>query len=237
MTTHYEDEAQVEQLRRWWKENWMALALGLALGLGAIFGWQAFGANRDGHRQQAARLFGDLKKALTANKSDDAQAIGKKLVDDYTGTPYAASAQLSLAAAAVLANRLDEAQTRLQWVVEYESSPTVLGRLSRALNLPVLSDGRDEALLPLARLRLARVLWQLGKNDDALAALDKGAADAGDYAALYDELRGDILLLRGDRGAAHKAYAAALAAAKGDAQLGAGLQDKLDAVADAATQS
>ena len=30
--SHYEDEEQVEALKKWWQENWKALAAGLVLG-------------------------------------------------------------------------------------------------------------------------------------------------------------------------------------------------------------
>ena len=35
MATHYDDEAQVDAIKSWWKENWLALAGGLE-GVGAV---------------------------------------------------------------------------------------------------------------------------------------------------------------------------------------------------------
>ncbi|HZP14007.1 MAG TPA: tetratricopeptide repeat protein, partial [Nevskiaceae bacterium] len=71
--SHYEDEAQVEELKRWWKENWLALATGLALGLGGIFGWQQWQAHEDKVAADASQAYEDLKKAADANKADDAE--------------------------------------------------------------------------------------------------------------------------------------------------------------------
>jgi len=68
MSTHYDDEAQVEDLRRWWKENWLALAVGLGLGLAAIFGWEYYTSRKDQHRGEGSQLFEELKKAVTAKK-------------------------------------------------------------------------------------------------------------------------------------------------------------------------
>jgi predicted negative regulator of RcsB-dependent stress response len=243
VTTHYDDEAQVEELRRWWKENWIALAAGLALGLSAIFGWQAYAGHRDGQRQQAARMLGDLKTALTAEKVNDAQAIGKRLVEDFANTPYAADAQLRLAGAAVDSGKLEEAQSRLQWIVEYEQQSGLFDGLSRLIDVPALGSGRDSAMLGLARLRLAQVLWQAGKSDDALALLAKNDADEkqNSYKTLGAELRGDILLMRGDRAGARAAYQAAVQAADAAGSTGpkAGpiLQQKLDSLADVAASS
>ncbi|GAC1622776.1 MAG: YfgM family protein [Nevskia sp.] len=211
MSTHYDDEAQVEELRRWWKENWLPLAAGLALGLVAIFGWEAYGRSRDAHRAEAAQLFDEINKAATANQYDEAVKMTDRLVKDFDNTPYAAAAALKLAQLAVEAGKLDEAQARLQWASGH---------------------GSDPALKPLIDLRLARVLWQQGKPEDALKKLD---GDAGAYAGLFAELRGDIKLAQGDRAAARAAYGQALE--KLDPQQAPSrdsLQQKMDDLADAA---
>lgn len=211
MSTHYDDEAQVEELRRWWKENWKPLAAGLVLGLAVIFGWDAYGRSRDARRSKAAQLFTELGQAATAGKYDDAAKMGDRLVTDFASTPYAAAGALKLAQAAVEANKLDEAATRLQWAAAHAD---------------------DKALKPLIALRLARVLWQQGKPDEALKTLD---GDAGTYTGLYAELRGDIKLAQGDRAAARAAYEQALEKLD-DQQAPArdALQLKLDDLADAA---
>lgn len=212
MSTHYDDEAQVEQLRRWWKENWLALAGGLAVGLFAIFGWEGYTKHRDARNAEASQMFEDLKKALVASRTDDAKAIGDKLAKDFDGTPYAAAAALKLAQAAVDGGRVDDAVPRLQWVQAH---------------------GEDAGLRSLAQLRLARVLWQQGKVDDALKSLD--GLDKS-YLALAAELRGDIKLSQGDRAAAYSAYQDALGkSAEESAAAKTGLQRKLDDLADAAT--
>lgn len=230
MTTHYDDEAQVEALRRWWKENWLALLSGLVLGLAVIFGWQQWGRGRELHARQASQMFEELKQALQAKKSDAAETIGKTLIADFADTPYAAAAQLQLAQDAIAANRLDEASGRLQWVITFESKGSLRSLLAR--NLPIgLSDPRDPGLLDLARLRLARVYWQLGKSDDALRQLHGNAAA---FDALYAELRGDILLARGERKAARDAYEMALQGLADDAAARSAVQQKVDSLADAA---
>jgi predicted negative regulator of RcsB-dependent stress response len=207
VSSHYEEEAEVEELRRWWRENWMALALGVALGLAAIFGWQAWNTHKDTHAVQAAQMFDDLKQALAQHKDSDADAIGKKLLGDFADTPYAADAQLLLAQNAFQALRYDEARERLQWIKDHS---------------------KDAGLVDIARLRLARVYWEMAKYDDALAQLS-GNQPAFD--GLYAELRGDILLARGDRAGARAAYAAALNHL-GDKIDRTSLQKKYDALAD-----
>lgn len=208
MTTHYEDEDQAERLKQWWKENWMALAGGLVIGLAAIFGWEGWQSYQDRRGEQASRMYEDLKKAIADARSDDAARIGDALAGEYGGTPYAAGAALFLAAEAMKAGKPDEALARLRWVREHAS---------------------DRGLQQVAQLREARVLWQQNQADAALKLLD---GDMGEFAALAEELRGDIRLAQGDRAAARAAYEKALAATAEDPAARAGLQRKIDDLAD-----
>jgi len=209
VTTHYDDEAQAEQLKTWWKENWPALAAGLAIGLGGIFGWEGWQNHQAKRAANASQMYEDLKTAIADGKLDVAQPIADKLVADYAKTPYAAGAQLQLAANAVRSEQLDEAAKRLQWVREH---------------------AKDDGLQKIARLRAARVQWQQGKADEALKTLEGGS---GTFAPLYDELRGDIKLSQGDRRAARSAYEKALAATPADQPSRQLLQRKLDDLTDA----
>ncbi|WP_029920929.1 YfgM family protein [Nevskia soli] len=229
MTDHYDEEAQVEQLRQWLRDNWFPLASGLALGLAAIFGWQGWGQHQDGRASDASHVFGDLGKAAGQNKYDDAKAMADRLVKDFSDTPYAAAGALKLAELGVLDGKLDEAAARLQWVIQFEQNPGFMARVGALLHLR--NKAYDAGLLPLARLRLAQVLWQQNKADEALQQL---AGDAGTYAPLYAELRGDIKLSQGDRAAARGAYEQALQASAADAVSRDGLQRKLDDLGDAA---
>lgn len=211
MSAHYDEEAQVEELRRWWKENWLPLAAGLVLGLGAIFGWQTYVNHRDARRIDAAQLFAELSTAASANKYEDAAKLADRLVADYDDTPYATAAALKMAQLAVADAKFDAAQTRLQWAAAHVA---------------------DKALKPLVALRLARVQWQQGKPADALKTL---SVDSGAYAGLFAELRGDINLAEGDRAAARAAYAQALEKLDSqDAPSREMLQQKFDDLADAA---
>jgi predicted negative regulator of RcsB-dependent stress response len=56
----------------------------------------------------------------------------------------------------------------------------------------------------VSRIRLARVLIEQGKHDEALAGLDASAAGA--FAALVHEVRGDVYAAKGDPAAARKEY-------------------------------
>lgn len=206
----YEDDAQLEQLRRWWRENWLALVGGLVLGLAGIFGWEAWQSSRDARAERASHIYEDLQK-LPGDRYDDAVALAATLADEYAGTPYAAQGALLIAARAAERGAWDTAQARLEWVVENAGEP---------------------GLKKIGRLRLARVLWQRGQLDEALARLEIEDTDA--FAALYQELRGDIQLAKGDAAAARNAYEKALQLGPGAASRD-GLQRKLDDLAGAAS--
>ncbi|NGY04551.1 YfgM family protein [Solimonas terrae] len=208
MTTHYDDEAQAEQLKLWWKENWMALAAGLVIGLAAIFGWEGWQNHKTQRAADASQMYEELKQALADGKADVAKPLADKLVAEYTDTPYAAGAQLRMAADAVKNSEFDDAATRLQWVQTH---------------------ARDDGLQQIAELRSARVLWQQGKLDDALKLVD---GKTGAFAPLFDELKGDIKLAQGDRSAARSAYQKAFAATPEDQPSRKLLQRKLDDLAD-----
>lgn len=207
--SHFEDEAQVENLKAWWRENWTALVAGVVVALGAIFGWQGWQRYQDDRATQASQMYEDLKRSLDAGKSEDAVAIADKLVSGYSSTPYASTAALSVAALNVNAGKLDEAVVRLQWVVEH---------------------GNDDGMKALARLRLARVQWSQNKFDEALKTLE---AKSESFEALYEELRGDIRLSQGDRVAARAAYEKALSTVSDNPASRELLQRKLDDLADA----
>ncbi|MCC2655441.1 MAG: hypothetical protein K0Q76_549 [Panacagrimonas sp.] len=204
MATHIDDEEDLERLKTWWKENWVALVGGLVIGFGAIGGWEAYKVWRDGRAETASQMYEELRKNLDGAKTDEANAIVDRLKSDYASTPYAAIAALAAAQSAVKNGQYDTAAAHLKWVVE---------------------KGRDEGLVEVARLRQARVLLAQNKPDDALAVLGK---EAGSFSSLAEELRGDIQLAKGDRKAARSAYEKALAAAESGATNKTLLQQKLD---------
>ena len=81
--------------------------------------------------------------------------IGKRLTVDYSGTPYAALGALLVAADQVKRNQYEPALGSYQWVID---------------------EADDRKLRHVARLRQARLLWSLGRADDALKVLDNPEA-------------------------------------------------------------
>lgn len=186
MATHLDDEEQFERLKAWWKDNWIALVGGLVIGFGGIGGWEAYQQWRDGKAEAASQMYEDLRRSLELGKTGEASNVGEALMAGHAGSPYAAAGALLLAQRAVQDDRLDEAAQRLQWAAD---------------------NAKDAPMAGIARLRYARVLLARGEHDAALKALD-GVAEA--YAGMREELRGDILLAKGDSAAARTAFEKAL---------------------------
>jgi predicted negative regulator of RcsB-dependent stress response len=123
VATHYDDEAQAEQLKTWWKENWKALAAGLVIGLGAIFGWEGWQNHQQQRAADASQMYDAIEDFDLDGKRDVAAPLADKLVAEYADTPYAAGAELRMAADAVKNDKLDDAATRLQWVRDHARDP------------------------------------------------------------------------------------------------------------------
>jgi predicted negative regulator of RcsB-dependent stress response len=190
------DNEREEQLRQWWSENWLWILGGIALGLAMLWGWQYWQRSRMEQAQHDLAAYQSVVSMLSQDKFDQAVVEAKALRDERPASPYADQSDLVLARAAVEARKLDDA----------------------AQHLHVVMDGsKDPELRAIARTRLARVLVEQAKYDDAVAMLDVG--DAGSYAALYHELRGDAYAGKGDPAAARREYGEALASQNEDAGL------------------
>jgi predicted negative regulator of RcsB-dependent stress response len=181
------DRDQEEALRSWWRENWKFILAGVVIGLVGLAGWTYFKKYLDSQAEHAATVYADFQKALAS--SDDTQA--GKLLDSLAGehakSAYTQQGRLLLAKRHADAGRYDEAIKQLRQVVD---------------------TSKDEELGHIAQLRLARLLIQTGKHDEALAQLD--VEKAGAFAAQVREVRGDALLAKGDAQGARAEYAAAL---------------------------
>ena len=209
----YDDYEQGERVQQWLRQNGLSIAIGIVIGLVAIFGWQQWRNHQATREMEASNLYQQLQTALAAGKDTQADQIIGRLQNDYAKSAYAVFAASDRAQRQVEANQLDKALASLQWARSHVG---------------------DNPLKPLLELRMAKVQLAAGKASDALATLDAGASKG--YEALRQELRGDALVKLGRADAARKAYQAALAAMGEDAPQRAALQLKLDDLAVAGKQ-
>ncbi|MET0534433.1 MAG: tetratricopeptide repeat protein [Steroidobacter sp.] len=181
------DRDQEEALRNWWKENWSWILGGIVLGLALLGGWQYMKVRAANQADAAAKLYADFRGSLDRNELEAANRSLATLSADYEKSPYTQQGRLLLAKKHVEAGKLDEALPLLQSVAD---------------------QSKDQELAWVARTRVARLLIQQGKHDDALKLLD--VEKAGAFAGQVREIRGDAHVAKGDLKAARAEYAAAL---------------------------
>lgn len=182
------DNEREEALREWWRDNWAWIVGGVILGVGLLFAWNYWGQHRQRQAESAGQLYRDIEVAVTARDLGSAQEKLNALIGDFDSSAYAQQGRLLVAKAQVDAGKYADAEPLLRTVAE---------------------KSRDKELADIATLRLARLLIQGGKHDDALKLLEP--LTAGGFGAQAREIRGDALFAKGDAEGARAEYAAALA--------------------------
>ena len=183
----YNPDDQLATLKNWWKQYGKALIAGVAIGalvLGGLNYWKMYKTRR---AETASLLYEALLTDVQQGKADNISTTAGKLVKDYASTPYAGKAALLLARQQFDAKDPATARKQLEWAMKNATEP---------------------AVQHTARLRLGRLLLDQGDKDGALSLAS--AKNTQGFASEYDELRGDVLLAKGDRAAARAAYQAAL---------------------------
>ena len=188
------EEEQIEELKNWWSEKGKGVVAGVAIGLAGVIGWTSWQNHLHAQAERASlryqQLVSDALIGGAAAENDHSRTLAQAeaLIGEFPDSAYASFASLIAARAAVAAKVPGEARRHLQRVVEQAPFPE---------------------LIPVARLRLARLMLDAGEYDDALAELDR--VGAGPFRARVAELRGDVQRARGDHAAARQSYGAALA--------------------------
>ncbi|OOZ42198.1 hypothetical protein BOW53_01055 [Solemya pervernicosa gill symbiont] len=188
MEGYVSEEQQVEAIKKWWKENGVAVVSGVVLGLGILFGGRAWFDYKQVQAENSSMTYSLMLQAVEVGKQDEAVQLGTALLADGNSGEYAAMASLMLARIEVERGALEKAQAHLQWVNDNAS-------------LTGLSS--------VATLRLARLLYMQGDSDAALAKLETVPSEG--FASAYSELKGDIYAAKGEADKARAAYSIALA--------------------------
>ncbi|EJL6259324.1 YfgM family protein [Vibrio cholerae] len=176
------EEQQVEAIKDWWKENGKAVIFGAVIGLGGLFGWHYYQDSVVAAQEAASQSYSKAMDALQA-KGIESEGTIQTFIDANKETEYAVLAAMQLAKAQVEAGQLDEALAQLEWAK---------------------GATKDAALKPLLTFRVARLQAEQGQFDDALTQLT--SIQEKSWAGRVAELRGDILMRKGDSAAAYAAY-------------------------------
>lgn len=178
------EEQQVEAIKRFWKENGVAIIAGAVLGLGGLWGWRYYTDMQLESKEVASSGYQQaVEKVVETNTSDALLTFAKET--DQAG--YKAISELVLAQQAIDKNDLAGAAEMLE---------------------KVLSGQTDTPLSQVAALRLARVQLELKEFNLALATLEKVTSESFKAEALG--MKGDAYTQLAQFGDARQSYIAAL---------------------------
>lgn len=189
MDVYTTEHEQLEELKKWWKENWKPLIAGTIIGLSLIFAYWAWRNHTQTQAEAASTeyqlLIGDVEKGDTRAGLERAARIRNQ----YGDTSYAVFAALAMAKLALDKGDTKAAREHLEWA---------------------MNNAGHENLQHIARLRLARVLLDAG---DTKAALKLASVTApGGFLSAYEEVKGDIYVKLAQVSEASAAYRRALKA-------------------------
>jgi len=180
MEIYNSEEQQEEAIKRFLKDNGGVLALGVVLGLGGIYGFNYYQADKISKMGVNSMSYSEVVK------SDDISAQSAKFVAEHSSTQYSQLAQLLSVKSLVDAKKFDEASKLLQ---------------------SVISSDVDSSVKSIAIMRLARIENSQLKYSSAMTTLAKLTDNAFDVQK--NELTGDIELAQGNVDKARLAYLAA----------------------------
>ena len=185
MSDYLSDEEQAARLRSWWATNGISVLIAAVVAGGGYFGYQHITSAAQQKAEASTAAFIAYREA----EGDKQEALGNELIQQFPGTTQHALVLLRRAALATEEARLGDAAEALSEATEMVN---------------------DALLADLARIRLARVLQELDRSDDALAqlALVKNTG----YRSWALEVQGDIYLATDQIESAHEAYSAAFEA-------------------------
>ena len=211
MAYDLEEQEKLDAMKAWWSRHGSLVLTVVVLAAAAVLGWRGWQWYQGHRASQAMGYFEALEDAASQTGQDAVtrvKAASATLREDYAGSPFAARGALVAAKALEAQNDPQGAREQLEWVAR----------------------GKDAALAPLARLRLAGLLLDQKQYDAALAQL-KDPPPA--FAALYADRRGDILAAQGKHDEARKAWQSAIDSLGAGHSLTPVVQLKLDALSGA----
>jgi predicted negative regulator of RcsB-dependent stress response len=181
-----EEQEQLDEIKAWWKQYGKRLINVATAVVVVALAWQGWNWYQRDQLEQASIIYSVLQKAVQDEDTQRVKAASDELLENFSGTPYAALAALSSARTMIDTGDTQTAKARLSWAAEHAG---------------------DE-LRDLARLRVAAVMLDDKEYDQALARLDGASGPA--FEVRFMDMRGDILAAQGKNAEAVSAYRAAL---------------------------
>ena len=196
MDPYITEQEQIETLKKWWVKNGTSLLLTLSVLIAALGGYRYWQNTVYQGALSASVEYTKMMDLMQQDKTAEAAAVGDQIIQQSSGTPYAALAALAVAKIQVEKNEMTSARSHLIWVVDHSDSPEL----------------RD-----MAQLRLARVYFAEKNYDQALATL--AHIRSADFLHVAAEVKGDVYVAQGDKDKARIAYQEAVDAKKSNATI------------------
>lgn len=187
MAFDHEEQEQLASLKSWWKQYGNLVTWALVAVLLVYSAWTGWNLYQRNQAAQAAVLYNEAQTAAQMRDNAKLQRVTTDLQDKFGRTAYAQMASLLAARSAWDANDPAATRKQLQWVVDH---------------------GQDEEFKVLARIRLAGVLADEKKFDEAMKLL--GGDAPAQFASAIADRRGDVLVAQQKKDEAKAAYKLAL---------------------------
>jgi predicted negative regulator of RcsB-dependent stress response len=186
MALDLEEQEQVDELKALWKKYGSYITKG-AIAFFVLYGlFQGWGYYQNKQSLNASELYQSISVLDEKNTKEIMQKT-QKLIDDYSGTPYAGRAAILFAKASYAEGSKDKAKEKLEWASKH---------------------AKESATESIALIQLGQILLEDKKYDEALKKAND--VDNEGYLGLSNDLKGDILNAMNKKEDAKKAYLEAL---------------------------
>jgi predicted negative regulator of RcsB-dependent stress response len=178
-----QEQEQLDTLKAWWKDNANKVLGAVLIVVIALGGWRGWQYYQNKQSAEAATLYEQFVKQFDSGDAKRINDAAAAVMDKYASTAYAPRAALLAAQINENAKDMARAKTQLQWTLDHAG---------------------EASLKDVARLRLAALLLDEKKYDDAMKLLN--AAHPDSFNGLYADLKGDVLSAQGKTDEARTAY-------------------------------
>jgi predicted negative regulator of RcsB-dependent stress response len=186
-TYDLEEQERIDGLKSWWDVYGTLVIIIVAIFVAGVSGTQAWKYYQKQQSDQTVELFNSLQVIDESGDSGKTRDAARLLTDGFPDSGYASRAALISARASIDAKDIKNAREPLQWM---------------------LGNSKESELKDVARLRLAGLLLDEKKHDEALRLLENKHSEFFD--SLYGDLKGDIYADKGSISEARSAYKMAM---------------------------
>ena len=209
-TYDLEEQEKIDGLKSWWEAYGTLVMVVIATFIASMAGVKMWNYYQQQQIEQAAELYSSLLQIEAGGDTRKISDAAQLVMTGFPGSGYASRAALISARASFEGGDVQNAKSRLQWT---------------------LDNTKEDELKDLVRLRLAGLLLDERKYDDALRLLDTKHGES--FVGLYGDLKVDVLTAAGKVSEARAAYQMALDKMGKKGTYHNIVQMKLDALAEA----